>query len=98
MVTLFSNDSRLIKAVKDAVHPCRVDVWAVRVKSFPPLADVVVTMGQISKETEFLAMTLKASGGTIVLPEGAEWLSDRVADGRIKIMVGSDASRADRVF
>lgn len=80
----------------DAISPTALAVHRVGVQSFPKRADVVVTLGQINKDTEFLAMTLRSSG-TVVLPEGAWWLSERCADGRITSLAGSDLSRADRV-
>lgn len=97
MVTLFSNDNRLIKAVLDAIAPVPVELISVKAADFPLRADCVATMGQISKATEFLAMGVRASS-TVVLPEGAEWLAERASDGRITAIAGSDLSRADNNF
>lgn len=96
-VQLYSNDSRLVKAVIQAVAPVPVAVHAVGVKSFPSTVDAIVTLGQISRDTEVLAMTLKASS-TVVLPEAEWWLSERCEDGRITSLAGSDLSRTDKVF
>lgn len=97
MATLFSNNSRIIKAVIEAVSPVPVSVRSVQAKDFPLSADVVVTMGQISKETEFLALGVRAKA-TVVLPEGAEWLAEKAAKGQIELIAGSDLSRADNNF
>lgn len=96
-ITLYSRDPRIIKSVTEWASPIHVEVADASLVDPPKRADVVVTMGALdSKDTQFLAMRLGAM--PVVLPEGGEWLGDRIAEGRYSVLAGSDlATQSYRV-
>jgi hypothetical protein len=90
-VTLYTTDPRIINSVTSWASPVKVKLGRVVQGSLPRKADVVVTMGQLNGETELFAMRLGAM--CIVLPEGGDWMGERIQEGRFETLVGSDLAR-----
>ncbi|MGH7867286.1 MAG: hypothetical protein ACREP9_06545 [Candidatus Dormibacteraceae bacterium] len=85
-VKLYSRDPRIVKSVREWASPVKVILGRINVSDLPRKADLVVTMGQLNKETELFAMRMGAM--CLVLPEGGNWLGEHID--RYPLIVGVD--------
>lgn len=99
-VDLWSNSSRIRKAVQEAVSPTDVTNHAIGDKAglrtnsagTPIRADAIITTGVETGELQRYAVA-KSARYVVCLPEAAEWLCTQVESGSIRVMIGSDGAK-----
>jgi hypothetical protein len=90
IVTLWTNNRSLVRAVTEAVSPNLVDVRRPSVTNHPKRADALVTKAALSGATSVLEMAYRCTQGPFVLPEAGDSLLRAVAEGKVKTLIGND--------
>ena len=84
MITLYTRHPRIEKAVRELANPARVTVR----DDHPGKCDAVVTFAGLNREFELYCASLMAA--YVVLPEGRDYLFDKLHSGQWTTLAGSD--------